>query len=84
MSAAPDQPLEARVGDVRLLPGECVRAPDGTGGHTVRVVITDGRGEKRSRLVWAPRGRRTYLEVRGRVKVRRQGCDQRLPADDGD
>jgi hypothetical protein len=80
MSAQPDQPVSARVADVELLPGECVRAPHGTRGHTLRIVVKDGQGDERSRLVWAPRGRRTYVEVEGRVKVRRRGCDQRLPA----
>jgi hypothetical protein len=81
LSAEPDQPLSARVGDVRLLPGECVRAPEGTRGHTVRVVVTDGEGQERARLVRVQRGRRTYVEVGSRVKVRRRSCDQRLPAD---
>jgi hypothetical protein len=62
--ADPDAPLSLSVADVRLTPGECAFAPDGTRGGSIRVALEDGEtGRVDPRRVWVRRAATTHVTV---------------------
>ena len=75
----PDYGHVIEVGDVELLPGECVAAPAGSArGGLLDVETRDGEGEVRGRFVRAPRGHTTVLEIEAAGRPRTRGhvdCD---------
>ncbi|MFV8756234.1 hypothetical protein ACNOYE_37275 [Nannocystaceae bacterium ST9] len=79
VQAEPDRGHVLALGDVELLPGECVAADDEARGGNLRVTTRSPRGEARRRWVWVRRGRITRLAIddRGRVEVDRDRCSDR-------
>lgn len=79
LQAEPDAPIEMRVGDVTLLPGECAQGPREEGGGSTKIRIVDGRGGAVKKRVRLPEGHATTITVQPEleVDVGRTGCNQR-------
>jgi hypothetical protein len=79
--AHPDQSIEAHVGGVALVPGECARAPDGARGGVVTLRVRGGTGSERRQPLLVPRGTTTAVVVvddRRRLGFERVACDARV------
>lgn len=77
LEVSPDQPVELRMGDVVLVPGECVRPRVDRGGRVV-AVLRDGRGGSERLSFVVGTGRRTVVNVgqNGELDgVERSACD---------
>ena len=74
--ADPDAPLSLSFADVRLTPGECAFAPDGTRGGSIRVALEDGEtGRVDRRRVWVRRAATTHVSLHADdTRVDRSRC----------
>jgi hypothetical protein len=82
LAAETDQPVELRMADIVLLPGECAR-PRRVKGGRIRAELVDGRGGSDRFSFVVGRGRRATIEVAadGEIdRVHRETCDSRPPA----
>lgn len=82
LHADPDAPVALRVGDTRIVPGECAELANGARGGSVRVLLEDGRGgQTKRRRVSTSRRRAKAIDVtlRGddppKLQVSRVRCD---------
>jgi len=67
------------LGDIELLPGECVRAADDAHAGSLQVTTRDPRDRSRRRWLLVRRGRITRLAIdeRGRLEASRDRCGDR-------
>jgi hypothetical protein len=74
VQAEPDHGHVLTLGDIELLPGECVQAEGG--GGALRVATRNPRDEERRAWVPVRRGRITDVAIdeRGRVRAERERC----------
>lgn len=74
--AEPDHGHVIALGDVELLPGECVVADDDAKPGLLRVQTRARTGETRGRWLSTPRGKATVLAVEadGKLRADRRGC----------
>ena len=77
LQADPDAPLELRVGDLTLLPGECGQGPEDERGGSTKIVLKDGRGGEITRRLHLPKGKVTTVTVQPdlQVQIDRRRCD---------
>lgn len=61
--ADPDQPLELRVADIAIVPGECAEAPPMEHCGLDRVEVIDGRGGSRTERIRLRPGHVTWVRA---------------------
>jgi hypothetical protein len=76
--AEPDHGHVLGLGDVELLPGECVVAADEAHAGLLRMESRDRQGQRRARWLSTRKGKVTLLRVEadGKLRAARQACDR--------
>lgn len=86
LQAEPDRSVVAQVGDVSIVPGECVRAPDPDAHGRLSVALSDRDGQRWIEHVRVRRSAitRLRLDADGDLAVEQHSaCDAQVPGSDG-